>query len=174
MTKLVATLALGLTTASLAAAALAQPPAASIDQLTPAPTTQNRAATTADGASVAPRPTPGMLGQTTQIPANARASADASDNLSTGMKPQQTPSCIADAKLNDVLAHLPQGAASAIDACAALSWFEDERRADEAEASLATAAALAEQAEQDRAAEARRQADQRRRDLPPGSILPRS
>jgi hypothetical protein len=167
LNKLVATLALGLTAASLAAAAFAQPPAASIDQLTPPPTTQNRAAPTADSASVAPRPTPGMLGQTTQIPANARASADATDDLSSGMKPQQTPPCIADAKLSDVLAHLPQGAASAIDACAALSWFQDERRADEADASLATAAALAERAEQDRADEVRHQADQRRRVPPP-------
>ena len=159
--------------AALATPALAQPPAARIDQLGPAPSAENRAATPADQASVTPRPSPRGLAQTAQIPATARATVSTTDMLTSGEKPQQQPSCVTDARLNDVLAHLPPGVGSAVDACATLYWLEDERRADEAETSDAISAVLAdqvEQAEQQRQAEARRQAELRR-EPPAGSVL---
>ena len=140
-----------------AGAAAAQPPAATIDQVAQLPSASNRAATPASNAGIGQRPAPGALGRADQIPTGATARVDAIDSLTAGSAAGDASACSTGARIDDVLAHLPEGAASAVDACAALSWLEDEREAREREDALnSISAAIENEAAQQRASEQRR------------------
>jgi hypothetical protein len=159
--------ALAIFASSLAAllsvgAAAAQPPPAAIDQVAPLPSPDNRAATPADNSVIGQRPAQSALGRADQIPVGATATTDDADSLTAASSAGDDSACSTGARIDDVLAHLPASAASAVDACATLSWLEDEREAREREDALnSITAAIENEAAQQRASEQRRPSPRR-------------
>lgn len=120
-------------------------PSAGIQQIAPAPSRFNRAATPADEASVAPQPHARDIGKVNQLPSDVRASTDATDIAPQDKPAEATAACPSGGDIRDVASQLPPEAAGALNACSTLYWLESERARREHEAAADIATALAEE-----------------------------